>query len=53
MVLVRWLDPNGPGLFLSERLPLDALVGGSILLFLVILVLVGVLARTLLQDWIP
>jgi hypothetical protein len=53
MVLVRWLAPDGTGLFLPERLPLDALVGGSILLLLLILVLVSVLARTLLRDWIP
>jgi hypothetical protein len=53
MVFVRWLAPDGPGLFPSERLPLDALLGGSILLLVLILVLVSVLARTLLEEWIP
>lgn len=52
MVLVRRLAPDGPALFLSEGPPVDALVGGSILLLLLILVLVSVLARTLLSEWI-
>jgi hypothetical protein len=49
---VRWLEQGPAGRFLFEAPPLEAVTGGVVLTLLLVFVLVAVLARVVVQNWL-